>query len=120
SFCLISLITSSLLLPLACAFGKIDTPLHAGAQVNLLLIVSAVSCITLAHVLYYVAIREIGVALAQTLQLLCPAGALALSAWIFGERLTNAQLWSAAILVFRAFIVMRCKPEAAVDYTELV
>ncbi len=40
--------------------------------VNLILIISAVSCITLAHVLYYVAIREIGVALAQTLQLLCP------------------------------------------------
>ena len=83
SFGLISFITSALLLPLTLAFGKIGTPLHAGTHVNLILIVSAVSCITLAHVLYYVAIREIGVALAQTLQLLCPAGALALSAWIF-------------------------------------
>src|SRR2546430_3998028 len=69
SFGLVSLITSILLLPLTFAFGKISAPLHAGAQVNLVLIVSAVSCITLAHVLYYVAIREIGVALAQTLQL---------------------------------------------------
>src|SRR5438093_13775670 len=66
SFGLISLITSALLLPLTLAFGKIGTPLHAGTQVNLILIISAVSCITLAHVLYYVAIREIGVALAQT------------------------------------------------------
>src|SRR5437667_443488 len=56
--------------------------------------------LTLAHVLYYVAIHKIGVALAQTLQLLCPAGALALSAWIFGERLTHAQIWSAAVLLF--------------------
>src|SRR5713101_4383016 len=40
SFGLISFITSALLLPLTCAFGKIDTPLHAGAYVNLLLIVS--------------------------------------------------------------------------------
>src|SRR5437870_1641594 len=66
SFGLISLITSALLLPLTLAFGEIGIPLHVGAQVNLILIISAVSCITLAHVLYYVAIREIGVALAQT------------------------------------------------------
>src|SRR5213078_3294392 len=87
SFGVISLITSVLLLPLTFAFGKIGAPLHAGSHVNLILIISAVSCITLAHVLYYVAIREIGVALAQSLQLLCPVGALGLSAWIYGERL---------------------------------
>ncbi len=118
SFGLISLITSALLLPLTLAFGEIGTPLHAGAQVNLILIISAVSCITLAHVLYYVAIREIGVALAQTLQLLCPAGALALSAWIYGERLTHAQLWSAAILLLGAFLAMRVKPVATTETAE--
>ena len=118
SFGLISFITSILLLPLTCLFGKIDTPLHAGLPANFVLIISAVSCITLAHVLYYVAIREIGVALAQTLQLLCPAGALALSAWIFGERLTHAQLWSALILLFGAFLAMRTKPIATVESAE--
>jgi drug/metabolite transporter (DMT)-like permease len=118
SFGLISFITSILLLPLTYVFGKIDTPLHAGLPVNLVLILSAVSCITLAHVLYYVAIREIGVALAQTLQLLCPAGALALSAWIFGERLTHAQLWSAAILLIGAFLAMKTKPIATAESAE--
>ncbi|HEY2626593.1 MAG TPA: DMT family transporter [Candidatus Udaeobacter sp.] len=118
SFGLISFMTSAFLLPLTCAFGKINTPLHVGLHVNLTLIVSAVSCITLAHVLYYVAIREIGVALAQTLQLLCPAGALALSAWIYGERLTHAQLWSAVILLFGAFLAMRVKPAAAIESAE--
>lgn len=118
SFGLISFITSALLLPLTLAFGKIGTPLHAGAHVNFMLILSAVSCITLAHVLYYVAIREIGVALAQTLQLLCPAGALALSAWIFGERLTHAQLWSAAVLLLGAFLAMRTKPMATTEAAE--
>src|SRR5437762_3347442 len=118
SFGLISLITSVLLLPLSLAFGKIGTPLHAGARVNLILIISAVSCITLADVLYYVAIHEIGVALAQTLQLLCPAGALALSAWIYGERLTRAQLWSAAILLLGAFLAMRVKPVATTEAAE--
>ena len=118
SFGLISFITSALLLPLTFAFGKIGTPLHAGAHVNLILIISAVSCITLAHVLYYVAIREIGVALSQTLQLLCPAGAMGLSAWIYGERLTHAQIWSAAILLLGAFLAMRVKPIATTEAAE--
>ncbi len=118
SFGLISFITSILLLPLTCLFGKIDTPFHAGSHANIMLIISAVSCITLAHVLYYAAIREIGVALAQTLQLLCPAGALALSAWIFGERLTHAQLWSAVILLAGAFLAMRTKPIATTETAE--
>src|SRR5881275_1720805 len=118
SFGLISVITSALLFPLTIAFGKIGTPLHTGSQVNLVLIVSAVTCITLARVLYYVAIREIGVALAQSLQLLCPAGAMALSAWIYGERLTHAQIWSAAILLFGAFLAMRVKPAVVVESVE--
>src|SRR5437879_10340361 len=37
SFGLISFITSALLLPLTCAFGKIGTPLHVGQHVNLIL-----------------------------------------------------------------------------------
>jgi len=118
SFGLVSLITSILLLPLTLAFGKIGAPLNAGTQANLVLIVSAVTCITLAHVLYYIAIREIGVALAQTLQLLCPALALGLSAWIYGERLTHAQLWSAAILLLGAFLAMRVKPIGTTETAE--
>ncbi|HEX4708641.1 MAG TPA: DMT family transporter, partial [Candidatus Udaeobacter sp.] len=88
SFGIVSFITSALLFPLTLAFGRIGTPIHASAQANLILIISAVTCITLAHVLYYIAIQEIGVALAQTLQLLCPVIAMALSAWVFHERLT--------------------------------
>jgi drug/metabolite transporter (DMT)-like permease len=118
SFALISLITSALLFPLTLAFGKIATPLYAGSHVNLLLIISAVSCITLAHLFYYVAIREIGVALAQTLQLLCPVGALGLSAWIYGERLAHAQIWSAAILLVGAFLAMRVRPTAVIESAE--
>ena len=118
SFGIVSFITSALLFPLTLAFGKIDTPIQAGAEANLILIISAVTCITLAHVLYYVAIQEIGVALAQTLQLLCPAIAMALSAWIFHERLTHAQLWSAAVLLLGAFLAMRVKPIATTETAE--
>src|SRR5438128_843224 len=57
SFGLVSFITSAMLFPLTLAFGKIGTPLHAGVQANLILVISAVTCITLAHVLYYVAIH---------------------------------------------------------------
>ncbi len=81
SFGLISLITSVLLLPLTFAFGKIDTPLHTGPHVNLILIVSAVSCIT-------------------------------------RERLTHAQIWSAAILLLGAFLAMRAKPVATTEAAE--
>ena len=118
SFGLISLITSVLLFPLTCAFGNVGTPVEVSWFVNLILVISAVTCITMAHVLYYVAIQEIGVALAQTLQLLCPIGAVALSAWIFGEQLTTAQLWSAAILLFGAFLAMRVKPVATTETAE--
>jgi drug/metabolite transporter (DMT)-like permease len=120
SFGIISLITSTLLLPLMLLFGRSSTPLHVTAPTNLILIVSAVSCITAAHLLYYIAIREIGVALAQTLQLLCPAGALALSAWIFHERLSPAQLWSAGILLLGAFLAMRTKPVATTESAESI
>ena len=41
--------------------------------------------------------------------------AMALSAWIYGERLTHAQIWSAGILLIGAFLAMRVKP---VDTTE--
>lgn len=112
SFGVVSIITSTLLLPLTFAFGKIDTPLHVTAHVNLVLIISAVTCITLAHVLYYVAIHQIGVALSQSLQLVCPLVALALSAFIFHERLTVAQMISAAVLLIGAFLAMRTKPIA--------
>ncbi|HET7227167.1 MAG TPA: DMT family transporter [Chthoniobacterales bacterium] len=118
SFGLVSLITSTLLFPLTCAFGNVATPLHVSWIVNLILAVSAVICITTAHVLYYVAIQEIGVALSQTLQLLCPLGALLLSAWIFHERLTVAQTGSAAILLFGAFLAMRVKPVAGTETAE--
>lgn len=118
SFGLVSLITSTLLFPLTCAFGNLATPVQVSSHVNLILIISAVTCITMAHVLYYVAIQEIGVALAQTLQLLCPLGAVLLSAWIFHERLTVAQIWSAAILLFGAFLAMRVKPVAATETAE--
>ena len=118
SFGVISFITSALSFPLTLLFGRIDAPLHAGTHVNLILIISAITCITMAHVLYYVAIQEVGVALAQTLQLLCPLGALALSAWIFHERLTSAQLISAAILLIGAFLAMRTKPAAVVETAE--
>ena len=118
SFGIVSVITSVLLLPLTFAFGNIATPLHVTAHVNFVLIISAVTCITLAHVLYYVAIHEIGVALAQSLQLLCPIGALGLSAIIFHERLTFPQLISSAILLVGAFLAMQTKPVAAPEISE--
>ena len=118
SFGVVSVITSALLLPLMFAFGNVATPLQVGANVNWILIISAVTCITLAHVLYYVAIHEIGVALAQSLQLLCPLGALGLSAVIFHERINFAQCISAIVLLIGAFLAMQTKSAAVVETAE--
>ncbi|MGH8095367.1 MAG: DMT family transporter [Chthoniobacterales bacterium] len=118
SFGVVSFLTSVMLFPLTWAFGRIDTPLLVGAHVNWIMIASALLCITLAHVLYYVAIREIGVALSQTLQLLSPLGALALSAWIFHERLSTLQFWCAGVLLFGAFLATQVKPQVAVETAE--
>ena len=112
SFGVISFITTALLLPLTFAFGNIATPGRVGAGVNIILVISAVTCISLAHVLYYIAIKKVGVALSQTLQLLCPVGAMGLSALFFGERLTQAQVWSAALLLIGAFLAMKVKTAA--------
>ena len=118
SFGVISCLTSIMLFPLTLAFGKIGTPWQVSGSVNWILVVSAVLCITFAHVLYYIAIREIGVALSQTLQLLSPLGALALSAWIFHERFTAAQGWCAALLLLGAFLATRVKTQVAVAAAE--
>jgi drug/metabolite transporter (DMT)-like permease len=120
SFTLISLITSVLLFPLTLAYGDIGTPLHAGTQVNAIMVISAVTCITIAHLLYYIAIRELGVALSQTLQLLCPLFALGLSAWLVGEQLTPAQIWSAVILLLGAFLAMRVTPAQTAPSAEAI
>jgi drug/metabolite transporter (DMT)-like permease len=118
SFGVISFFTSLMLFPLTWAFGNLATPLAVRAHVNWILIGSAVLCITLAHVLYYVAIRELGVALSQTLQLLSPLGAILLSAWLFGERLTMMQFLCAAILLLGAFLATRVKPQVTINTAE--
>jgi hypothetical protein len=43
---------------------------------------------------------------------------MALSAWIFGERLTHGQLWSAIVLLLGAFLAMRTKPVATTESAE--
>jgi drug/metabolite transporter (DMT)-like permease len=120
SFAVISCITSVLLFPLTLAFGNIATPAQVSTKVNLIMVISAVTCISMAHLLYYIAIRELGVALSQTLQLLCPLFALALSAWLFGESLTSAQVFCAVILLVGAFLAMRVKPQRTAEAAEAI
>lgn len=118
SFSVISFLTSIVLCPLTWIFGNLATPLQVSAHVNWIMLASAVFCITVAHVLYYFAIGEIGIALSQTLQLLSPLGALALSASIFHERFTAAQFWCTAILLFGTFLATRVKPHTTAESAE--
>src|SRR5438105_3340435 len=63
-------------------------------------------------------IRQWQFQLGTLLGLLAAFGALALSAWIFHERFTSAQLISAAILLIGAFLAMRTKPIATAETAE--
>ena len=108
SFGLISFITSALLLPLTLIFGKIATPLSAGVRVNLILIVSAVTCISLAHVLYYIAIRKVGVALSQCCNCFVRPGRSGYPRFFSANGSPAAGL-ERRLLLFGAFLAMRVK-----------
>jgi drug/metabolite transporter (DMT)-like permease len=52
-----------------------------------------------AHTLYFYAIKQLGVSVCATLMLTTPLGAMALSRWMFGERLAGGQLVGGLMLL---------------------
>ena len=118
SFGLVSFITSTLLFPLTCAFGNVATPVHVTWLVNLILAVSAVT-------LHHGGPRPLLRCHSGNRGRTCPDLATPLSVrgpasfgLDFHEHLTIAQIWSAAILLFGAFLAMRVKPLAATETAE--
>ena len=117
SFGLVSFITSALLFPLTLAFGKIDTPLHTAADVNVILAISAVTCITLSPRFVLCGNPPNWSRARPNPPASMPRRRQDL-AWIFHERLTRMQLWSAAILLAGAFLAMRVKPITTTETAE--
>lgn len=78
----------------------------AGVGPAIVLIVSGVLCIGVAHVCYYDAIKRLGAAIPATAILVSPVITVASSRLLFGEHLSAGQLLSGAVLLSGAFLAL--------------
>jgi drug/metabolite transporter (DMT)-like permease len=82
--------------------GALDAPLAA----NVGIVVSGVICIAVAHVLYYVGIRAIGVAVGSMSILTIPAITAVVSFVFLGERLGGWQIVFGALVLAGTYLVL--------------
>lgn len=99
SFAVISLYTTLWLLIPALIWGDLSLVTKVPWHVNVILVVSGLLCIGIAHPLYYFALKELGLSVCATMLLSTPVGALLLSHWIFGEVLTSGQILFGLVLL---------------------
>ena len=109
-FGVIGLFTTLVLLPFMLVLGDPAAVLRAGAWSNFILFGSGVVSIGLGHWLYYIGIRDLGAAPAQSALLLCPLGTMLLSAGLFGESFRAEQVASGAVLLLGAFLSLTASP----------
>lgn len=109
-FGVISFFTTLLLLPLMLVFGDAAAPWRCDAWTNFVLFGSGVLSIGAGHWFYYVGIRELGAAPAQSALLLCPLGTMLLSSALFGETFRFEQLLAGAVLLGGAFLALAARP----------
>jgi len=106
----IGLFTTALLFPPMLCFGDASAVWRAGAWTIFILLFSGALSIGLGHWLYYIGIRQVGAAPAQSALLLCPLGTMLLSAGFFGETFRADQLVAGAVLLVGAFLALSAKP----------
>lgn len=109
-FGVIGFFTTLLLLPLMLAFGDAAAPWRNDAWTNFVLFGSGVVSIGLGHWLYYIGIRELGAAPAQSALLLCPLGTMVLSSALFGETFRAEQIVAGVVLLCGAFLALAARP----------
>lgn len=109
-FGVVSFFTTLLLLPLMLFFGDASAPWRSDAWTNFVLFGSGVLAVGIGHWLYYVGIRELGAAPAQSALLLCPLGTMLLSSALFGETFRAEQVAAGAILLIGAFLALSARP----------
>jgi len=98
-FSVISLYTTVGLWICAALVGRPQQALHMSLGAWAAVVVSAITAIALAHVLFYAAIRRIGTTLPTLLVLSQPFIVFSMSSVIFHERLNAMQLLSGAVLL---------------------
>jgi drug/metabolite transporter (DMT)-like permease len=91
-------------------FGDGSAVFRADAWTNFVLFGSGVLAIGVGHWLYYVGIRDLGAAPAQSALLLCPLGTMLLSSALFGETFRTGQLLAGAVLLCGAFLALAARP----------
>lgn len=100
AFTVVSVYMTVSLLVIAILFGDLAAPFGAPWVENVGLVGSGVACIAVAHLLYYVGIRALGVAVGSMSILTIPVLTAVLSGLILGDRLTVLQIaFGVALLV---------------------
>ncbi len=101
-FSVISLYTTIGLWLCAALLGRPAQALHLGVRPWTAVVVSAITAIALAHVLYYAAIRRIGTTIPMLVVLSQPFIVFSMSSIFFRERLNALQLLSGVVLLLGA------------------
>ena len=109
AFGAIAQITSIGLLGFMFAFGKPEQALAIPLSVTVLVLISGVIGIAAAHVLYYVAIKRVGVAIASSTSLVSAFLTAILSRFLFDERLTHVQWVAGFGLVVGGILLTRAQ-----------
>ena len=115
SFSLISLWTSIGFLPLALWEGRLAAVVDASWQANVILVVSAILAIGLAHPLYYYSVRILGVSVCQVVLLATPIPTILSSAYLFREVLTIPQTLFGTILIVGGAMACLARRPTAID-----
>ena len=98
-FSVISLYTTAGLWICAALLGRPGQALHISVPAWTAIVVSAITSIALAHVLFYAAIRRIGTTIPMLVVLAQPLIVLSMSSVFFHERLNGMQLLSGVVLL---------------------
>lgn len=114
-FSVISIYTVAGLGVLALAFGDLRKCTTLGGREWGIVVISAVLCIALAHVLYYSAMRRIGATIPALVVLAEPIAVLAISHAIFGESLNVVQLVFGAMLLTGAGLAIWSQQHLKLD-----
>ncbi|UCD81142.1 MAG: DMT family transporter [Desulfobacterales bacterium] len=113
-FSAISIYTVAGLAVFGLAFGDLGDCAGLGAEQWVVVILSAILCIALAHVLYYTAMRRIGATIPALVVLAQPAAVLAISHFVFGESMKVMQLGFGAVLLLGAGLAIWAQKKLSV------
>ena len=109
SFAVVSVYSTLAFASMALAWGDLGHWRMVPWHVNIIMIASGIVCVGMAHTLYFYAIKQLGVSVCATMMLTTPLGSMALSRWMFGERLTGGQLVGGVVLLAGGALTLLAK-----------